>query len=211
MRRRIEPVCNPGIDESAGHAYGWDRDRAYCSCGARTKDKNPDEMTTDGAEPCSAKAEKLVFPISGMNGAGCAVRIEKRLAEIQGAWRVRANFGAQKATIYYDFSKLDCSKIVRAVRELGYGVRTQKVILPVQGTSNADAIKKAVRRVPGVVAANVNCVTGKAAVEYILGCVCIACLADAASRMGDLHHKQYIRRMANENPPKAFLGNRQMD
>ncbi len=46
------------------------------------------------------------------------------------------------------------------------------MILPVQGMSCASCVSRiraTLRQIPGVVAANINFVTGKAAVEYILG------------------------------------------
>jgi copper chaperone CopZ len=82
---------------------------------------------------------------------------------------------------------VDSFDLVRAISELGYKVKTQKVIFPVQGMFSASCInriKATLRQVPGVVAANINFVTEKAAVEYILGQVKIKDLARAVEAAG---------------------------
>ena len=86
-----------------------------------------------------------------------------------------------------ELSQLDSFDLVRAISELGYKVKTQKVILPVQGMSCASCvnrIKATLRQVPGVVAANINFATEKAAVEYILGQVTIKDLAKTIEAAG---------------------------
>ena len=71
--------------------------------------------------------------------------------------------------------------------EESYKVKTQKVILPVQGMPCASCdnrIKAILRQVPGVVAVNINFATEKAAVEYTLDQVTIKDLAKAIEAAG---------------------------
>jgi Cu+-exporting ATPase len=82
---------------------------------------------------------------------------------------------------------VDSFDLVRAISELGYQAKTQKVILPVQGMSCASCvnrIRETLRQVPGVVTVNINFATEKATVEYILGKVTIEELARAIEAAG---------------------------
>ena len=122
-----------------------------------------------------------------MSFTGCVSSIEKGLSNIQGISDAKVDLAAEKATIAYDLSQLDSFDLIRAISELGYKVETQKVIFPVQGMSSASCvnrIKATLRQVPGVVTANINFVTEKAAVEYILGQVKIKDLVKAIEAAG---------------------------
>lgn len=135
-----------------------------------------------------AELVKLELPIYGMNYAGCVLRIEKHLSEIPIVNFVKINFSAEKATIIYDLSQLDRFDLVRAINELGYRTSTQRVILPLKGVSRAFCAKKiraALRQIPGVIAANINCATGKAVVTYISGQVSIENLAKTIEEAGN--------------------------
>jgi copper chaperone CopZ len=82
---------------------------------------------------------------------------------------------------------VDSFDLVRAISELGYKVKTQKVIFPVQGMSSASCvnrIRETLRQVPGVVTANINFATEKAAVEYILNKATIKDIAKAIEAAG---------------------------
>lgn len=132
--------------------------------------------------------DKLELQISGMNCAGCVLRIEKRLSKIHGVNYVKVSFGTKKATIIYDLSQLDCFDLVRAISELGYRTRTQRVILPLKGISRAFCAKKiraALRKIPGVIAANINGATGKAVIMCISGQVSIEDLARSIEKAGN--------------------------
>ena len=151
------------------------------------KNQNSRALPVTHTESYPANLDNLELPISGMSCAGCVSRIEKGLSKIQGVSDAKVNFAAQKATIAYDPSQLKSFDLVRAISELGYKVKTQKVILPVQGMSCASCvnrIKATLRQVPGVVAANINFATEKAAVEYILGQVTIKDLAKTIEAAG---------------------------
>jgi Cu+-exporting ATPase len=134
-----------------------------------------------------------------MSCAGCVSRIEKGLSKIQGVSDAKVNFAAEKATIAYDASKLNSFDFVRAISELGYMVNTQKVILPVQGISCASCVSRiraTLRQIPGVIAANINFVTKKASVEYILDQVAIEDLARAieaaAYKILEIEEDQFV-------------------
>ena len=113
--------------------------------------------------------------------------MRRQIDPVCGMEDAKVNFAAEKATIAYDLSQLNSFDLVRAMSELGYKAKTQKVILPVQGmpcASCVNRIRATLRQVPGVVAANINFATEKAAVEYILDQVTTKDLAKAIEAAG---------------------------
>jgi copper ion binding protein len=206
MRSQIDPVCGMEVEENAKVMNYLHQDKTYYFCALSCKnqfERSPEEYLENSAESDKnqnshalpvkftefhpANLDKLELPISGMSCASCVSRIERGLSKIQGISDVKVNFAAEKVSIIYDLSQLNSFYLVRAISELGYKAKTQKVLLPVQGMSGASCVNRIrakLRQVTGVVAANINFVTDKAAVEYILGQVTIEDLARAIETAG---------------------------
>jgi Cu+-exporting ATPase len=191
MRRQTDPVCGMEVEESSAavHHLHHDKTNFFGALSCKNQfERSPEDYLENSPEPDKnqnshalpvnptefhpANLDKLELPISGMSSANCVSRIERGLLKIQGISDAKVNLAAEKASIIYDLSQLNSFDLVRAISELGYRARTQKVILPVQGmycASCVSRIRATLRQIPGVVAANINFLTGKAAVEYILG------------------------------------------
>jgi Cu+-exporting ATPase len=100
----------------------------------------------------------------------CAATIGKGLAKIPGVQQAEVNFAAEKASVEYDPSRVNLSKIKNTISQLGYGAATGKSIFPVSGMTCASCVarvEQALSTVPGVISANVNLASEKATVEYI--------------------------------------------
>jgi Cu+-exporting ATPase len=120
----------------------------------------------------SGKSEKASVHITGMTCTTCAATIEKGLSETPGIEQANVNFASEKASIEYDPTKVDLSKIKDTVSQLGYGVATKKSIFPVGGMTCASCVarvEEALSSVPGVISASVNLASEKATVEYLDG------------------------------------------
>jgi Cu+-exporting ATPase len=120
----------------------------------------------------SKKSEKAHIPITGMTCTTCAATIKKGLAELPGVKQAEVNFASEKASVEYDPSRVNLSRIKNAISQLGYGAATRKSIFPVSGMTCASCVarvEQALSSVPGVVSANVNLASEKATVEYIEG------------------------------------------
>jgi len=118
------------------------------------------------------KSEKAHIHITGMTCTTCAATIQKGLAETPGVEQADVNFASEKASIEYDPSKVDLSKIKSTIAQLGYGTATRKSIFPVSGMTCASCVarvEEALSSVPGVISATVNLASEKATVEYIEG------------------------------------------
>jgi Cu+-exporting ATPase len=68
------------------------------------------------------KMEKFSLPVVGMTCASCVARVEKSIKKIDGVKDVAVNLATEKATLNIDKSKVDISKIKKAVEEAGYKV-----------------------------------------------------------------------------------------
>jgi Cu+-exporting ATPase len=114
--------------------------------------------------------ERIDLPISGMSCASCAARIEKGLGSVEGVSHATVNFAAEKATIFFHPGQTDVPHLIDKVKDLGYGAKVEKVVLPIQGMTCASCVKKvekALSSAKGVVQAGVNFATERATVEYI--------------------------------------------
>jgi len=134
-------------------------------------------------------AEKQVtLPITGMHCANCSSTIERNLSKLDGVAEANVNYATERATVIYDPSVLGEDAIIGKIRDAGYDVATAKVELPITGMTCANCVATVERalnkKVPGVVAANVNFATEKATVEYVPGQVTRADLVAAIEKAG---------------------------
>ncbi len=114
--------------------------------------------------------ERIDLPITGMSCASCAAKIEKGLANVEGVSKATVNFAAEKATVFFHPAQTDVSHLIGKVKDLGYGAKVEKVVLPIQGMTCASCVnkvEKALGSLKGVVHAGVNFATERASVEYI--------------------------------------------
>ena len=114
--------------------------------------------------------ERIDIPINGMSCAACAARIEKGLGSVEGVSQANVNFAAEKAAVLFDPNKTDLLHLIDKVKDLGYGARVEKVLLPIRGMSCAacvNKVEKALRSIKGVTQAGVNFATERASVEYL--------------------------------------------
>ena len=112
------------------------------------------------------------LPLTGMSCAACAARIEKGLGSVEGVSQATVNFAVEKATVFFDPDRTDLPHLIDKVKDLGYGTRVEKVLLPIRGMSCAACVgkvEKALRSIKGVIQAGVNFATERASVEYLPG------------------------------------------
>ena len=116
------------------------------------------------------KAE-VTLNLLGMSCASCATTIEKALSHTDGVSKATVNFATEKANVQYDPEITDHSRLVSAVKDVGYDVKEEKqtVTLKLGGmscASCAQTIERALARVPGVHQASVNLATELGTVTY---------------------------------------------
>ena len=71
-----------------------------------------------------AKIKTCTLPVVGMGCAGCAVRVDKTLHEVEGVREAGVNFAAQTARISFDEEQCSIERLKAAVRAAGYDLLT---------------------------------------------------------------------------------------
>ena len=127
------------------------------------------------------------IPIGGMTCASCVARNEKALRRLAGVSSANVNFATERATVTYDPAQVDVGRLTATIEQAGYDVPAATATLVIGGMTCASCVarnEKALRRVPGVVRADVNLATEKATVEYLPGVATLDDLAAAVRRAG---------------------------
>jgi Cu+-exporting ATPase len=132
--------------------------------------------------------KQITLPVTGMHCANCSATIERNLKKLDGVAEANVNYATENATVIYNPALLSEDAIFDKIKDVGYGVRTAKIELPITGMTCANCVATVERtlnkKVPGVVEANVNFATEKATVEYIPGQATRADMVAAIERAG---------------------------
>jgi heavy metal translocating P-type ATPase len=116
-------------------------------------------------------APKIALPIEGMSCASCVGRVEKALNAVSGVAHANVNLATERADVAL-LRAVDTQALVRAVERIGYEVPRETFDLTIHGMTCASCVGRveaALRRVPGVLAANVNLATERASVTVTRG------------------------------------------
>ena len=117
-----------------------------------------------------AETKQITLPITGMTCANCSATIERNLKKVPGVAEVSVNYATEKATVAFDPSQTSPNAMTSLIGGLGYGVAQGKLEIPISGMTCANCsatIERNLKKMPGVVNANVNLATERASVEFI--------------------------------------------
>ena len=128
-----------------------------------------EKATGAGATTAEMKAPgRLTLPVKGMTCAGCSARLEKALNQTPGIIKARVNLPLERAAIEYESDEIDGAGLRAAVVDAGFDVPVRQIVLDVTGmtcAACAGRVEKALKGVPGVIAARVNAATDRADVD----------------------------------------------
>ena len=117
--------------------------------------------------------KQVTLPITGMHCTNCSETIVRDLRKLDGVAAANVNYATEKATVTFNPSVLDESVIIERIKDIGYGVATGEIELPITGmncVNCAATIEKTLNEMrPSVVSATVNFATEKAKIAYIPG------------------------------------------
>jgi len=114
--------------------------------------------------------KQLEIGIEGMTCASCSARVERALGKLDGVVQAPVNLATERASVGYDESVLAPSALIDAVREVGYEPVVQELEIGVGGMTCANCsarVERALNKMPGVLEANVNLATERAAVRFV--------------------------------------------
>ena len=122
-----------------------------------------------------------------MTCAACVSHVEGALKEVRGISSAQVNLATEKAAVELDPGVVSLGELVKAVDDVGYAITVERANLNIGGMTCAACVghvEKALKEVDGVVSANVNLATEKAAVEYIPGVAYLRDFRDAVDDVG---------------------------
>lgn len=115
------------------------------------------------------EGKKAELKVTGMVCAACTSAIEKSLRSLDGVSSARVNLATEIASVTYDPQKLKLSDLEKAIRDAGYDVIDEKVVLKIGGMVCAmcvGALEIALQKLDGVLEVNVNLASEKAYITY---------------------------------------------
>ncbi len=118
----------------------------------------------------SNPAVRLTVPVTGMNCAACAARIQEELRKIHGVSEADVNFATAEATVLLRSDRTGVQQLVGRIENLGYGIRAEETKLAIQDMSCAacvSRIENALAGLPGVLDSAVNLATRQATVRHL--------------------------------------------
>jgi Cu+-exporting ATPase len=231
MRR--DPVCGMEVDEGSPAAttqYGG-KTYFFCAPGCKEEFERNPQMYVNGQTAPPARqetpqtqiiekmpgrretSERVDLGLSGIHCAGCVAKIEKGLSRLKGVREAQVNLATERASVAFDPHQVHTGELVKAIEDMGYGVRVERVTLPIQGMTCASCVNRvqeALSRVPGVLQADVNLATEKASVAFIAGEVAVRKLSAAVEALGykvievDEDHAVDVEKQAREAELRAL-------
>ncbi len=115
------------------------------------------------------KSKKIEVKISGMTCAMCATTIEKSLINLDGVINVQVNLGNESVVVEYDFLKLRFTDLDKAIKNAGYQIINEKVVLKIGGMTCATCVKtieNSLLRLDGIIEVNIDLAGEKTIVIY---------------------------------------------
>jgi len=113
-------------------------------------------------------SQELRIGVSGMSCASCVARVERAIAKRPGVASAAVNLAAQTAVVHYDQAEIP--DLLEAVRGAGYEPVVESATIAVHGMTCASCVaraERAIRSLPGVIAATVNLSSESASVEFL--------------------------------------------
>ncbi|MDP8916075.1 MAG: heavy metal translocating P-type ATPase, partial [Pseudomonadota bacterium] len=130
--------------------------------------------------------ETLDISVTGMSCASCVGRVEKAIKAVPGVASAAVNLAAERAHVQME-EGADPADVAEAIRKAGYEPVERAIDLKIKDMTCASCVgrvERALKAVPGVLAANVNLAAERAVVRVIDGAVAPAALTAAVAGVG---------------------------
>ena len=114
--------------------------------------------------------QQITIPVQGMTCASCVRTVERSLKKVPGVSEATVNLATERATISYESGQTGVNDLVKKVQDIGFEVPTASVTLPTQGMTCASCVstvERSLKKLPGVVSADVNLATLRSTVNYV--------------------------------------------
>ena len=131
--------------------------------------------------------KQLTLPVTGMTCANCVATVERNLKKLDGVSTAVVNLSSERATVEFDPSLLDLSKIITRVERAGYGVASGEadlVIKRLADDNDARRLENGLAKLEGVIEASVSLGTERARVQYVPTIISQAEIRQAVAKAG---------------------------
>ncbi|MGI4952886.1 MAG: heavy metal translocating P-type ATPase [Janthinobacterium lividum] len=129
--------------------------------------------TPAAAPPPDGGIDRAIdLAIRGMTCASCVRRVERVLGAVPGVTGVAVNLATERAHVSLAGQAIDAAALAEAVRRAGFATGQDAIDLEIGGMTCASCsgrVERVLKRVPGVLAAEVNLATEKARVTLLEG------------------------------------------
>jgi len=135
----------------------------------------------------TADLQQAELAVEGMTCGACATRLEKALGRAAGVAGANVNFALERAAVEFEPAQISLTAIADVIGKAGFSVGRDDYSLPVTGmtcSACATRVEKALRKVPGVIEANVNLALERADITTVAGGVSLDSLATAVEKAG---------------------------
>jgi Cu+-exporting ATPase len=147
---------------------------------------SPPAIRTFPAEPASGAVQRASLSVEGMSCASCVARVEKAISAVPGVLSASVNLATERAEVRFD-EGANPSDILKAIENVGYEAAEEKLEFGIEGMSCASCVarvERALKAVPGVIEANVNLATERAAVRLVSGLASVEKIEEAVRGAG---------------------------
>jgi Cu+-exporting ATPase len=134
----------------------------------------------------TSNIQSLTIPIAGMTCASCVKRVEKALLRVPGVSSAEVNLATETASVSGS-AEMTLPLLRTAVEAAGYSLPEQTLSLQISGMTCASCVgrvERALLKLPGVLAAEVNLATESASVRMLISTVEPQTLIAAIAKAG---------------------------
>ncbi|MCI0712736.1 MAG: heavy metal translocating P-type ATPase [Chloroflexi bacterium] len=131
--------------------------------------------------------QQITLPVTGMTCANCANNIERAVNKLDGIETASVNYATEKLDVSFDSNVTSLGAVVEKVRKAGYDVPIVTLDMPITGMTCANCernVGRALRKIDGVISADVNFATEHALVSFPAGAVDKSDLVKAVTKAG---------------------------
>jgi len=171
-----DPVCGMEIGPQSAFAKREHMEQTFYFCSQSCvdqfdKDPHPYVMTsaTTGFNP-EMTLTRIELPVSGLPLTEHSTHLESTLRAVDGVDEVKVNLTTGRLEVQYDTQRVDVSRLVSAVKSIGFQVGGTKMKIGIENLRCASCVKfieDELKSTQGVLNATVNIATQEAAVDYL--------------------------------------------
>jgi P-type Cu+ transporter len=117
-----------------------------------------------------SETRQMTLPITGMTCANCVGTVERNLKKLNGVQAAAVNLSSERAVVEFDPASLGLADLIVRVERAGYGVATGEadlIIRRLDDDNDARRLESSLRKLEGVLDAQVSYTAEKARVRYV--------------------------------------------